>query len=89
MRLSSAGKYGGAIWYDPRSKNRKRYRLYESVLRAVKEAARKVALAKLASCHTLRYSFAIHLVHDGYDVQTIQATIGHREVSPTTMYATC
>jgi site-specific recombinase XerD len=48
-----------------------------------------VALAKLASCHTLRYSFAIHLVHDGYDVQTIQAMVEHREVSPTMMYTTC
>jgi site-specific recombinase XerD len=62
----------------------RRHHLDESVLqRAVKEAARKVGLAKPVTCHTLRHAFATHLLEDGYDMRTMQERLGHRDVRTT------
>ena len=72
---------------DPGSGEHRRHHLHESVLqRAVKEAARKVGIAKPVSCDTLQHSFATHLLEDGYDIRTIQELLGHRDVKTTMMY---
>ncbi len=66
---------------------RRRHHLHESVLqKGVREAARRAGVAKPASCHTFRHSFATHLLEDGYDIRTVQELLGHTDVSTTMIY---
>jgi integron integrase len=66
---------------------RRRHHLHETaVQRAVHRAVREAGLAKPASCHTFRHSFATHLLEDGYDIRTVQELLGHRDVRTTMIY---
>lgn len=66
---------------------RRRHHLHESVLqKAFKSARIRARVAKPAGCHTLRHSFATHLLEDGYDIRTVQELLGHNDVRTTMIY---
>jgi len=74
-------------WVNPRTREQGRHHMDESLVqKAVTAAVRDAGMIKRATCHSLRHSFATHLLESGYDIRTVQELLGHKDVRTTMVY---